>query len=154
MRAQPRSPSTRRAGSASSTTSWQTPFPGRERRKRARRSEREPIGARCEPIQRRRELQRTWHNPTDDSLWNYEWAGYKYHFNIRCEGDNIETITYEIEGKRSYFDIIDRTATPKQQAKGVHAYHSPKTVTLDYDLQESIDDGHIVEIYTGFPLSE
>ena len=39
-----------------------------------------------------------WYNPADDSFWSYEWAGYKYHFNIRCEGDNIETITYEIEG--------------------------------------------------------
>ena len=95
-----------------------------------------------------------WYNPADDSFWSYEWAGYKYRFNIRCEGDNIEAITYEIEGERSYFEIIDKTVTQQQRAKGVHVFHYPKTVTFDYNHQESIDDTRIVEIYIGFPLSE
>ena len=95
-----------------------------------------------------------WYNPADDSFWSYEWAGYKYHFNIRCEGDNIETITYEIEGERSYFEIIDKTVTQQQRAEGIHVFHYPKTVTFDYNHQESIDDTRIVEIYIGFPLSE
>ena len=62
--------------------------------------------------------------------------------------------SYEIEGERSYFEIIDTTVTQEQRAKGVHVYHYPKTVTFDYDHQESIDDTRIVEIYIGFPLSE
>lgn len=95
-----------------------------------------------------------WYNPADDSFWSYEWAGYKYHFNIRCEGDNIEAITYEIEGERSYFEIIDKTVTQQQRAEGIHVFHYPKTVTFDYNHQESIDDTRIVEIYIGFPLSE
>ena len=95
-----------------------------------------------------------WYNPADDSFWSYEWAGYKYHFYISCTGHNIETITYEIEGERSYFEIIDGTVTPEQQKNGVHVYHYPKTVTFDYDDQESISEKRIVEIYIGFPLSE
>ena len=90
----------------------------------------------------------------DDSFWSYEWAGYKYHFNIRCTGNNIETITYEIEGERSYFEIIDTTVTQEQRAEGVHVYHYPKTATFDFSHQESIDNTRIVEIYVGFPLSE
>ena len=95
-----------------------------------------------------------WYNPADDSFWSYEWAGYKYHFNIRCTGNNIETITYEIEGERSYFEIIDTTVTQEQRAEGVHVYHYPKTATFDFSHQESIDNTRIVEIYVGFPLSE
>lgn len=95
-----------------------------------------------------------WYNPADDSFWSYEWAGYKYHFPLCCTGNNIETITYEIEGERAYFEIIDKTVTQEQRAEGVHVYHYPKTVTFDYDHQESIDDTRIVEIYSGFPLSE
>ena len=95
-----------------------------------------------------------WYNPADDTFWSYEWAGYKYHFNIRCTGNNIETITYEIEGERSYFEIIDTTVTQEQRAEGVHVYHYPKTATFDFSHQESIDNTRIVEIYVGFPLSE
>ena len=94
------------------------------------------------------------HGATRCIEWSYEWAGYKYHFNICCTGNNIETITYEIEGERSYFEIIDNTVTPEQQQSGVHIFHYPKTVTFDYEHQESISDDRIVEIYIGFPLSQ
>lgn len=95
-----------------------------------------------------------WYNPADDTFWSYEWAGYKYHFPVYCTGNNIESITYEIEGERSYFEIIDKTVTAEQHANGVHTYHYTKSVTFDYDHQESIDDERIVELYIGFPLSD
>lgn len=96
-----------------------------------------------------------WYNPADDTFWNYaEWAGYKYHFPLYCTGDNIESITYEIEGERAYFEVIDTTVTAEQHANGVHTYNYLKSVTFDYDHQESIDEARIVEIYIGFPLSE
>ena len=95
-----------------------------------------------------------WYNPADDTFWSYEWAGYKYHFPLYCTGDNIESITYEIEGDRAYFEIIDTTVTAEQHSNGAHTYNYPKSVTFDYDHQESIDDERIVEIYIGFPLSE
>lgn len=95
-----------------------------------------------------------WYNPADDTFWSWEWAGYKYHFPVYCTGSNIESITYEIEGERSYFEIIDKTVTAEQHESGVHTYHYPKSVTFDYDHQESIDDERIVELYIGFPLSD
>lgn len=95
-----------------------------------------------------------WYNPADDTFWSYEWAGYKYHFPITCTGNNIDSITYEIEGERAYFEIIDKTVTAEQHANGAHTFSYPKSVTFDYDHQESIDDERIVEIYIGFPLSE
>lgn len=95
-----------------------------------------------------------WYNPVDDTFWNYEWAGYKYHFPITCTGTNIESITYEIEGERAYFEIIDNTVTAEQHANGAHTFSYPKSVTFDYDHQESISDERIVDIYIGFPLSE
>ena len=95
-----------------------------------------------------------WYNPADDTFWSYEWAGYKYHFPVRCVGNNIESVTYEIEGERSYFEIIDNTVTAEQHDNGKHVFNYTKSVTFDYDHQESIDDQRIVEIYIGFPLSE
>ena len=35
-----------------------------------------------------------WYNPADDTFWSYEWAGYKYHFPVRCVWNNIESVTY------------------------------------------------------------
>ena len=95
-----------------------------------------------------------WYNPADDTFWSYEWAGYKYHFPVRCVGKNIESVTYEIEGERSYFEIIDNTVTAEQHDNGKHVFNYTKSVTFDYDHQESIDDQRIVEIYIGFPLPE
>ncbi|MDB1793819.1 hypothetical protein PMV52_10150 [Eggerthella lenta] len=95
-----------------------------------------------------------WYNPADDTFWSYEWAGYKYHFPVRCVGNNIESVTYEIEGERSYFEIIDNTVTAEQHDNGKHVFNYTKSVTFDYDHQESIDDQRIVEIYIGFPLPE
>lgn len=95
-----------------------------------------------------------WYNPADDTFWSWEWAGYKYHFLVYCTGNNIESLTYEIEGERSYFEIIDETVTAEQHANGKHTYHYPKSVTFDYDHQESVDDERIVELYIGFPLSD
>ena len=95
-----------------------------------------------------------WYNPADDTFWSWEWAGYKYHFPVYCTGDNIKSITYEIEGDRSYFEIIDKTVTAEQHENGKHIFQYPKTVTFDYDHQESIDDERIVELYIGFPLSD
>lgn len=95
-----------------------------------------------------------WYNPADDTFWSDEWAGYKYHFLVNCVGNNIETVTYEIEGERSYFETIDQTLTDEQRKNGAHTYRYTKTVTFDYDHQESADSNRIVEIYIGFPLSD
>lgn len=95
-----------------------------------------------------------WYNPADDTFWSWEWAGYKYHFPVYCTGSNIESITYEIEGERSYFETIDQTLTDEQRKNGAHTYRYTKTVTFDYDHQESADGNRIVEIYIGFPLSD
>lgn len=73
---------------------------------------------------------------------------------MRCVGNNIESVTYEIEGERSYFEIIDNTVTAEQHDNGKHVFNYTKSVTFDYDHQESIDDQRIVEIYIGFPLPE
>ena len=70
---------------------------------------------------------------------------------MRCVGNNIESVTYEIEGERSYFEIIDNTVTAEQHDNGKHVFNYTKSVTFDYDHQESIDDQRIVEIYIGFP---
>ena len=41
-----------------------------------------------------------WYNPADDTFWSYEWAGYKYHFPVRCVGNNIESVTYDADTAR------------------------------------------------------
>lgn len=95
-----------------------------------------------------------WYNPADNTFWSDEWAGYKYHFLVNCVGNNIETVTYEIEGERSYFETIDQTLTDEQRESGAHTFHYTKTATFDYDHQEPADGNRIVEIYIGFPLSD
>lgn len=46
---------------------------------------------------------------------------------MHCVGNNVKSATYEIEGESSYFD---------------------------YGRRDSVDNDSIVEIYSGFPLSE
>lgn len=98
-----------------------------------------------------------WYNPADQTFWDYPWVGYKYHFFLNCTGDNIESLTYELEGERSYFETIDiglATTPPEEREAGSHAYNYTKTVTFDYDNQNSITDERSVGLYIGYPLSE
>ncbi len=98
-----------------------------------------------------------WYNPADQTFWDYPWVGYKYHFFLNCTGNNIKTLTYEIEGERSYFEIIDRKIglmSNEERKEGEHVFNYSKTFTFDYDNQESIMDERAVSLYIGYPLSD
>lgn len=98
-----------------------------------------------------------WYNPADQTFWDYPWVGYKYHFFLNCTGNNIESLTYEIEGDRSYFEIIGGgpTAMPRKDGdKESSGYNYTKSATFDYDNQQSITDDRVVELYIGYPLSD
>lgn len=99
----------------------------------------------------------TWYNPADKTFWNYPWVGYKYHFFLNCTGNNIESLTYEIEGERSYFEIVGggpTTTARKDGDKEPSGYNYTKSATFDYDNQQSITDDRVVELYIGYPLSD
>lgn len=99
-----------------------------------------------------------WYNPADNTFWNYdEWAGYKYGFNLTCTGQNIESITYELEGDRTYFETIDTQesmSSPSDDEEDHHVFDYMKSLTLDYNSQKTDPDIMIVSIYIGFPLTE
>lgn len=97
-----------------------------------------------------------WYNPADESFWDYTWAGYKYSLNLTCTGSNIERVTYEIEGERSYFELLDlnMASRPTDERTGDgRAFHYVKSFTVDYDEQNA-DTGLARSLYVGFPLSD
>lgn len=89
-----------------------------------------------------------------------DWAGYKYGFNVACTGNNIQSVSYEIEGEHAYFETIDmekamRPSTQEEIDSGnTSAIHYTKETSFDYDNQESITDKQIVSIYLGYPVPD
>lgn len=97
-----------------------------------------------------------YYDPETQQFWNYrEWAGYKYRFNMTCTGQNIESVTYEIDGERAYFEDIDtgraqeETSTPDNPV-----YQYSKSITLDYDNQHFEPGENVPIIYLGFPVPD
>lgn len=89
-----------------------------------------------------------------------DWAGYKYGFNITCTGSNIKSISYQIEGEHTYFEIIDNEKASRERTQeeidsgNASALTYTKNVSFDYNNQESITDDRIVSIYLGYPVPD
>ncbi|WP_147269875.1 MULTISPECIES: hypothetical protein [Paraeggerthella] len=106
----------------------------------------------------------SWYNPADGTFWGPEWAGYKFAFNLKCSGQNIESLTYEIEGDRSYFEFLDPTMSsiPLEEREGDgKAFHYRKSFTVGYGEQwdpngefKHLYKNQIVHLYVGFPLPQ
>ncbi|RNL44055.1 hypothetical protein DMP08_06415 [Paraeggerthella hongkongensis] len=105
----------------------------------------------------------SWYNPADGTFWGPEWAGYKFAFNLKCSGQNIESLTYEIEGDRSYFEFMDPpTPVPLEERWGKgENYRYDKSFTVGYDEQwdpsgefKHLYKNQIVHLYVGFPLPQ
>lgn len=102
-----------------------------------------------------------WFDPDTGSFRAYdEWNGYKFGFNLKCSGRNIDSITYEIEGEHAFFETINlekasRPSTQEEIESGnTSAYGYSKSITLDYDKQQGIQEDSIYSIYLGFPVPE
>lgn len=93
------------------------------------------------------------------TAWD-DWAGYKYGFNVACTGSNIQSVSYQIEGEHTYFEIIDnekvsRPSTQEEIDSGdTSAFTYTKNVSFAYNNQDSITDDRIVSIYLGYPVPD
>lgn len=89
-----------------------------------------------------------------------DWAGYKYGFNVACTGSNIQSVSYQIEGEHTYFEIIDNdkaTREPTQEeidSGDTAVFTYTKNVSFDYNNQDSITNNRIVSIYLGYPVPD
>lgn len=100
---------------------------------------------------------------TDRFLEPWTWVGHKSGFSPICTGENIERITYELEGDRGYFEMIAagdtadgskfKEGNPYGATPG-RSYYYTKSISFDYDKQGFKPEGVVYSIYHHFPLQE